>query len=508
MKKLISLLSVLGLVGSMTAQVTVDDFENSDKQWDVVSCWSGIVDNPDQTGLNVSCKCLEIVRAPECDNWSGALYRLAEPIKGYKYLHALMYRNNGNQPNLKVTDEGENLDLKPSTTIVANQWQDVIFDISSMPQADFIFLMADRETLGEDAIVFIDDIIFSNDATPRTKPNTACSTTPEPGGFGDYELVWNEDFTESSLDLNAWNIETNGDGGGNNELQYYCDRGVKLGVEPGTGKHCLILTATKENFSGKSCTSGRINSQGKTYYTYGRIDARIKFPNTADGLWPAFWQMGNNYPEVGWPKCGETDLIELGNANGFNGRQDRYFNGAMHVGSKWDAVWSDAQAVTWPYAVEDTFHIVTMIWTPTSIDMYMDKESHPDLAPYFHADLESNTNPDYDRSVVFGKPNFIIANVAIGGNFPGIYNINGITALADGPRSMYIDWIRIYQHGDAGQSFHSNAPSDPIEPEGGNGIETVTGDGLQVTGEKVLRDGRLYILRGGHEYSVDGRLIR
>ena len=93
-----------------------------------------------------------------------------------------------------------------------------------------------------------------------------------------YTLVWNEDFTDASLDQQVWNIEVNGNGGGNNELQYYCERGVALGVEPTTGKHCLILTATKENYQGKGCTSGRVNTLGKMYYTYGRIDARIKFP--------------------------------------------------------------------------------------------------------------------------------------------------------------------------------------------------------------------------------------
>ncbi len=322
----------------------------------------------------------------------------------------------------------------------------------------------------------------------------------------EYSLVWNEDFTDGTLDTQVWNIEVNGDGGGNNELQYYCQKGVSVGAEPTTGKQCLILTATKEDYQGKKCTSGRVNSQGKTYYTYGRIDARIKFPNTANGLWPAFWQMGNNYKQVGWPKCGETDIIELGNSNGFGGVQDRYFNGAMHVGSQWDAVWSDAHAVTWPYSVEDTFHIVTMIWTPTSIDMYMDKDSHPENNAYFHADLESNTNPDYDRSVVFGKPNFIIANVAIGGNFPGISDINKITALANGSRSMYIDWIRIYQRGDAGQSFHSAAASDPIEPESVSSISNTPSTEIQT--DKVLRDGHLYILRNGNLYDLNGRLIQ
>jgi beta-glucanase (GH16 family) len=241
------------------------------------------------------------------------------------------------------------------------------------------------------------------------------------------------------------------------------------------------------------------------YYTFGKIEARIRFPQTANGLWPAFWQMGNNFDEVGWPRCGETDLIELGHQNAFSkGTQDRYFNGAMHVGARWDAVWSEANSVTWPYSVEDTFHIVTMIWTPTSIAMYMDIAKNP--TPYFQQNLEPNDNPDYDRSVIFGKPNFIIANLAVGGNFPGIFNINGITALADGPRSMYIDWIRIYQRGDANQSFHAPSSSDPFEPENPQGIVTVNGE--KTNGEKLLRDGQLLIRRGEYIYTVTGQMVK
>ena len=323
----------------------------------------------------------------------------------------------------------------------------------------------------------------------------------------DYTLVWNEDFTDGVLDTKVWNIEVNGDGGGNNELQYYCEKGVSLGAEPTTGKQCLILTATKEEYLGKKCTSGRVNSKGKLYYTFGRIDARIKFPKTANGLWPAFWQMGNNFDQVGWPKCGETDIIEMGHQKAFSkGTQDRFFNGAMHVGRAWDAVWSDAQDATWSYSLQDTFHIVTMIWTPTSIDMYMDKEAHPENKAYFHADLEPNDDADYNRQLVFGKPNFIIANLAVGGNFPGIYSIDGITALSNGAQSMYIDWIRIYQKGDANQSFVSPSASDAIEPERAQGIEEVPSD--QVPSTKVLRNGQLLIIRGEKVYTITGQILK
>ena len=321
----------------------------------------------------------------------------------------------------------------------------------------------------------------------------------------DYTLVWNEDFTDEALDMSVWNIEVNGNGGGNNELQYYCEKGVTLGKEPATGKHCLILTATKEEYAGKHCTSGRVNTKGKMYYTFGKIEARIKFPKTANGLWPAFWQMGNNYPEVGWPKCGETDIIELGHQTAFSkGTQERYFNGALHLGSAWNSVWSDAQSVTWDYSVEDTFHIVTMVWTPTSIDMYMDRVPQP----YFHADLQPNDNPDYDRSLVFGKPNFVIANLAVGGNFPGIYDVDRITALANGSRSVYIDWIRIWQRGDTGESFVCPSDSDPIEPENEEaGVESV-GAEVGNAAKRIIRNGKMYVLRGGRLYSVTGQLVQ
>ena len=95
-----------------------------------------------------------------------------------------------------------------------------------------------------------------------------------------------------------------------------------------------------------------------------------------------------------------------------------------------------------------------------------------------------------------------------GGNFPGIFNINGVTALANGPRAMYIDWIRIYQRGDAGQSFSCPSASDAIEPEGGwQGIEAVMGDGLPVMGKKELRNGQILIRRGEKIYTIMGQIV-
>ena len=501
MKKIFSLIFCFASLTAF-AQITVDDFEGVSKGWGSVEGLTEVQNNAYKTGINLSDHVLYAERAVGAANWAGAiLYNYKQT--GYNYVHAYMYRSNGNVPNLKIFDTETPVEFVPMNTVVAGQWQDVVFDISEYASrgTDFLFFMVDRANLTETAWMLIDEIQLSNDPTPRTAV-VGGNTSPD-----EYTLVWNEDFTDGSLDGNVWNVEVNGEGGGNNELQYYCEKGVSVGVEPTTGKHCLILTATKEDYNGKGCTSGRVNSKGKMYYTFGKIEARIKFPNTANGLWPAFWQMGNNFDQVGWPKCGETDIIELGHQNGFNGnKQDRYFNGAMHVGSDWEHVWSEANSVTWPYSVEDTFHIVTMIWTPTYIEMYMDKDSHPENNAYFHQDLQSNTNPDYDRSIIFGKPNFVIANLAVGGNFPRIYNVSEITALENGPRSMYIDWIRIYQRGDDNQSFVCPSPSDAIEGEQPTEATIVLETKDQV--KKIMHNGQLFIQYGEQIFTITGQRIK
>lgn len=348
------------------------------------------------------------------------------------------------------------------------------------------------------------DVIRVNNITLQEVSGAAQPDQPVVDG---YTLVWNADFTQSSLNSAAWNIEVNGDGGGNNELQYYCEKGVSMGVEPTTGKHCLILTATKEDYMGKGCTSGRVNTKHKVNFTYGKVEARIWFPNTANGLWPAFWMLGENIDEVGWPQCGETDIIELGHQDGFkNGVQDRYFNGAMHVGEAWNSVWQDVNSVTYDYSVEDGFHTFTCEWTPNSVKMYVDKDTHPGVQPYFQTQLEGNDNPYYNRQLVWSKPSFVIFNLAVGGAFPGIYNVNQITALANGSRKMYVDWLRIYQKGEAGESFYSNVASDPIESGVQDGL--IPAISSESASKKVLRNGQIVIERNGETFTILGNRLQ
>lgn len=453
MKKNIFTLLFLALCVTAHADYKIDDFENSGKVWSNVSCWTEQQANPSKTGINLSDNVQYLIRAVGCENWSGAIYTLPQTVSGYKYLHAHIYRNNTNVPNIKVKDEtGAGVscegngycDLTPIGSMVQNQWQDVVWDISQYETSgiDFVFFMVDRTDITADAVMYIDNIILSNDETPRTEVIGGESSGGEGGTElgSDYTLVWSDEFDGNGLNLDYWNIETNGDGGGNNELQYYCDRGVS--VSNGN----LILTATKETYQGKTCTSGRINSQGKVYFKYGKVEAKIKMPQTANGLWPAFWMMGNDINQVGWPQCGEIDIVEMGNVNGINsGTQDRYFNGAYHWGTAWNDHRQYARDYTASYSVQDgQYHIFTCVWDEDAISMYLDNASTPYCTMTIPASTD-NSQPGY----YFHKANHILLNLAVGGDFPAIHNINNITALSSGSASMYIDYVRVYQKGTA-----------------------------------------------------------
>ena len=302
----------------------------------------------------------------------------------------------------------------------------------------------------------------------------AASSQDGTGETDGYKLVWQDLFDANELNSQRWNIEVNGDGGGNNELQYYTDRAenVRLG-DDGKGNGCLILTAKKEVYGGRQATSGRITSKNKIAFKHGKIEAAIKLPKTASGLWPAFWMMGNDYDQVGWPRCGETDIMEFGNATGIkNGTQDRYFNGACHWGQSWENHPNYARAVTYQYSLQDDeFHIYTLIWDEEKVAMYVDLDKYPDAEPYYIMTIPA-TNDTNSPGYYFHKENFILFNLAVGGNFPGIWDINQITALNESngyQASMYVNYVKIYQKGTADESSSFLDKGDM----GDAGVETV-----------------------------------
>ena len=303
-----------------------------------------------------------------------------------------------------------------------------------------------------------------------------------------YTLVWQDNFDADTLNTLFWTADDNARGGGNAELQYYTPRNITFEYFPGTNDHCLVLNAQREdymfNYNGepgyRPCTSARINSQDKVTIQYGRVEARIAFPYTANGLWPAFWMLGNNLAtNLGdddavdnlqaqlesegrtiWPKCGEIDIVEMGHSDGINsGTQDRRFNGACHWGEAWNngAYPNFGMHHTWDYPLQGDFHLFTLDWTEDSIAMYLDMDKYPKAKPYFELSLRGKQvgEPGY----YFNHPFYFVLNLSVGGFFPGMPNpdkysamidpslLEPVTALPkDGtPVKMYVDYIKVYQ---------------------------------------------------------------
>lgn len=252
-----------------------------------------------------------------------------------------------------------------------------------------------------------------------------------------YKLFWSDEFEGNSLDASSWTCEIGrgNNGWGNSELQYYTDRPENVDVRDGK----LVITARKESYQGAQATSARLITLDKVFFKYGYVTASIKLPKTANGLWPAFWMMGNDFKTKGWPNCGETDILEMGHQNGIKkGAQDRFLNGACHWGQPGHAYYS--YDFTNSYSVQDgQFHTFTCIWTDKEIAMYIDLDTNPDAKPYFKMALKDFGDNE------FHKDNFILLNLAVGGNFPAIWDINQVTALNDGPAEMEIDYVRVFQ---------------------------------------------------------------
>ena len=246
------------------------------------------------------------------------------------------------------------------------------------------------------------------------------------------DVMYFEDF--KPFDSSVWTKESHEAGRTNEELQAFSPEQVKVGKDG--GRSVLMLTAEWKN--GK-IVSGRINSKGKKSFRYGTLSASIRLPKTADGLWHAVWMMGDVIKEGGWPACGETDVLEMGHADGImDGTQERLFNGALHWGVSSDKHCQQVAAGKHQPSLQDgEFHIYTVVWTPTRIEMFVDNADKP----YLSAAIGKNS----DKHAFFNKANFLLFNLAVGGDFPNIHNADNVTAIPAGGAEMLVDYERVYQ---------------------------------------------------------------
>jgi len=205
-----------------------------------------------------------------------------------------------------------------------------------------------------------------------------------------WQLVWSDEFNGSIGP--SWVFETGAGGWGNNELQYY--RRENATIENGA----LVITAKRENFGGASYTSARMKTQGLKTFRFGRIEARMKLPNFM-GAWPAFWMLGANLPQVGWPASGEIDIMEHVNA------ENRVY-GTIH--------WKDANNQYASYGgntattVTD-WHVYAVEWDTSAIRWYVDGTK------YHEVNIANGVNGTDE----FQKDFFLLLNFAVGGNWPG-----------------------------------------------------------------------------------------
>jgi beta-glucanase (GH16 family) len=219
-----------------------------------------------------------------------------------------------------------------------------------------------------------------------------------------YALVWSDEFDGTSVDTSKWNFEKGGGGWGNNEREYYQSNNAT--VSNGN----LVITVKKEQVGGMPYTSSRMTTQNKFSQTYGRIEARIKMP-VGQGMWPAFWMLGNNISTVNWPTCGEIDIMEHINT-------DNLIHGSLH----WNGGNTSQQTTSTPA----DYHVYAVEWDSKQIRFYVD-----------------DTLYDQESTFAIGAfhlPFFLILNVAAGGNWPGQTVDESIL-----PASMYVDYVRVYK---------------------------------------------------------------
>jgi beta-glucanase (GH16 family) len=258
------------------------------------------------------------------------------------------------------------------------------------------------------------------EVTTPTVPTTP--TPPTPTIDTTRKLVWSDEFNKDGApDSTKWayNIGTGSNGWGNNEAQFYTNELTNARIENGK----LIIEARKENKGGKSYTSARLITLGKTTWTYGRIEVRAKIPK-GFGTWPAIWMLGENINSVGWPACGEIDIME-------------------HVGKDQDVMfWSiHTKRLNWTLGTQQTFskrvngisndfRVFKLDWTKERLQFYIDD------VLYFTVNNDGRGVDFYP----FTAPQYLLLNLAIGGNAGGSTIDDSIF-----PVRMEVDYVRVYQ---------------------------------------------------------------
>jgi len=255
----------------------------------------------------------------------------------------------------------------------------------------------------------------------------AAACTPAPpaasSGVPGWTQVWEDDFdgaAGAAIDGDNWTFDVGGDGWGNSQLEHNTDRTDNVRLD---GDGNLVIEARVEDYEGNAYTSGRIKTQDRFSLQYGRVEARLKVPK-GGGIWPAFWMLGTEIETLGWPTCGEIDILELRGEEPYTAIGTVHgpgYSGAEGVGAEYTLTDGD---------FSDDFHVFAVDIDPGHIAWSVDDVVFHTLTP---ADLPPDT------AWVFDKEFFLILNVAVGGHFVGPVDDDAL------PTQMTVDYVRVYE---------------------------------------------------------------
>ncbi|RIJ48821.1 PKD domain-containing protein [Maribellus luteus] len=262
--------------------------------------------------------------------------------------------------------------------------------------------------------------LVKNGVTYSSKQTVSIASN-DPDYYSKFSLVWSDEFDGNAVNTNNWTFETGSGGWGNNELQNYT-AGDNAEVKDGI----LTITARKvnDNKVAGSYTSTRMITGGKKEFTYGRMEIRAKLPS-GTGIWPAIWMLGGNIGSVGWPACGEIDIME------YVGYQPNTIHATVHTSAGFGGNGSGSSKTL--ETAEEEFHIYGLIWTEKEMIFYTDTPEN-----VTHRYAPSNKTAE---NWPFDKPQFFILNVAVGGNWGGAQGVDNTIF----PQSMEVDYMKVFQ---------------------------------------------------------------
>ena len=264
--------------------------------------------------------------------------------------------------------------------------------------------------------------VFGTGGAPQATPTPAPTSTPH----GPWVLQWSDEFNGPGIDMTNWVYETGCTGNGNGEWENYTNgENSAVQFDSQANSNVLIIEARQTNPTIAACnySSSRMTTLGKREFTYGRIEARLKLPQTK-GIWPAFWMMGNNIGSVGWPYNGEIDIME------HIGSLPNTSSGALH-GPGYSGGGNIGGEFIHSEPVNNNYHIYAIEWAPEQIKWYVDNNNFLTIT---REQVETKGQWVYDH------PFFILLNVAVGGAWPGPPD-----ASSQFPQRMYVDYIRVYK---------------------------------------------------------------